>query len=225
MIKGVDFTSFGLTLELAIITTSILLIIGIPIAYYIAYTKYRYNVIVESIIAMPLVLPPSVLGFYLLLLLNKNGLLGSMWESLFGYQLAFHFDGLVVASVIFSFPFMVHPLIAGFRSVNRDLIEASYTLGKSKIGTLFNVILPNMKSAILTGLVISFAHTVGEFGVVLMIGGSIEGETKVVSITIYDAVERLDYFTAHIYAGLLFGFSFIVLMLVYYFNKKIEMFK
>lgn len=137
MIKGVDFTSFGLTLELAIITTSILLIIGIPIAYYIAYTKYRYNVIVESIIAMPLVLPPSVLGFYLLLLLNKNGLLGSIWESLFGYQLAFHFDGLVVASVIFSFPFMVHPLIAGFRSVNRDLIEASYTLGKSKIGTLF----------------------------------------------------------------------------------------
>ncbi|WP_457642500.1 molybdate ABC transporter permease subunit [Persephonella sp.] len=218
----IDMTPFYLTFKLAVITTLILTIIGIPVAYFIAYSEFRFKPAVEALIALPLVLPPSVLGFYLLLIFSKNGFLGSFWEKLFGHQLAFHFDGLVIASVIFSFPFMVHPLISGFRSIKKDLIEAAYTLGKSKLETVLKIILPNMKPAIITGITLSFAHTVGEFGVVLMIGGSIEGETKVVSIAIYDAVEKLDYSTAHIYAAILFGFSFFVLLVVYMFNKKFE---
>ena len=150
--------------------------------------------------------------------MSKNGFLGKFWEELFGHQLAFHYEGIVLASVIFSFPFMIHPLLSGFKSVNKTLIEASYTLGKSKIQTLFRVILPNMKPAIMTGITLSFAHTVGEFGVVLMVGGSIEGETKIVSIAIYDAIEKLDYTTAHVYTGILFGISFFVLLVLYIFH-------
>lgn len=221
-LKEIDFSSFALTIELAIITSVILFIIGLPVSYFIAYSKIRYKPILEAVVALPLVLPPSVLGFYLLLIMSRKGFLGAFWEKYFGHQLAFHFEGLLVASIIFSFPFMVHPLTTGFKLVKKDLIEASYTLGRSKIGTLFQVILPNMKPSIITGFVIAFAHTIGEFGVVLMIGGSIEGETKVVSITIYDAVEKLDYLTAHVYAALLFGFSFFVLLVVYMFNKRFE---
>lgn len=222
MFKSIDFTTLFLTLELATITTLILLFIGIPLAYYIAYTKYKINTIIQVLIALPLILPPSVLGFYLLLLFSKNGFLGYLWEKFFSHPLAFHFDGLVFGSVIFSAPFMIHPLITGFRSVKKDLIDASYTLGRSRIYTLFNVILPNIKSSIIIGMVLAFAHTIGEFGVVLMIGGSIDGETKVVSIAIYEAVERLDYFTANVYASIIFGFSFIVLLFIFYFVRKLE---
>ncbi|WP_457644148.1 molybdate ABC transporter permease subunit [Persephonella sp.] len=217
-----DTTSFILTFKLASITTVLLLIIGIPLSYLIAYSNFRFKPVVEALIALPLVLPPTVLGFYLLLLFSKKGFLGEIWEKIAGHQLAFHFEGLVFASIIFSFPFMVHPLISGFKSVNRSYIEAAYTLGKSRIRTLFSVILPNMKPAIITGTVLSFAHTIGEFGVVLMIGGSIEGETKVVSIAIYEAVEKLDYTTAHIYAAVLLGFSFLTLLTVYILNKRFE---
>lgn len=222
ILKQIDYSPFFLTFKLAFITTLILLFIGIPISYLLAYTKFRFKSAFEALVALPLVLPPSVLGFYLLLIFSKNGFLGKLWEKNFGHQLAFHFEGIVLASVIFSLPFMVHPLTAGFKAVKRDLIEASYTLGRSKFYTLMNVILPNMKPSIITGMVITFSHTVGEFGVVLMIGGSIDGETKVVSISIYDAVEKLDYFTAHVYSGLLFGFSFVVLLVVYHFNKRFE---
>ncbi|NTW48788.1 MAG: molybdate ABC transporter permease subunit [Chlorobiales bacterium] len=220
--QEISFEPFYLTFKLAGVVTLILLVIGIPIAYYLAYSKSKMNVLAEAAIALPLVLPPSVLGFYLLLVLSKKGLLGSFWNQYFGHQLAFHFEGLVIASVIFSFPFMVHPLTSGFKSIKKELIEVSYTLGKSKLETLFKVILPNMKSSILTGLVLSFAHTIGEFGVVLMIGGSIEGETKVISIAIYNEVEALNYTGAHIYAAILFGFSFFVLLAVYMMNKKFE---
>jgi len=222
ILKQIDYTPFYLTLKLAFTTTVILFIFGLPLAYLLSYSKIRLKSFIEALVALPLVLPPSVLGFYLLLILSKNGFLGKFWQELFGHQLAFHYEGIVIASVIFSFPFMVHPLLSGFRSVNKSLIEASYTLGKSKIQTLFKVILPNMKPAILTGLVLSFAHTIGEFGVVLMVGGSIDGETKVVSIAIYDAVEKIDYATAHVYAAILFALSFFTLLVVYMFNKKFE---
>jgi molybdate ABC transporter, permease protein len=209
IIKQIDFEPFYLTFKLASLTTIILFIIGIPAAYFIAYSESKFKSIFEAVIALPLVLPPSVLGFYLLLILSKNGFLGSFWEKYFGHQLAFHFEGILIASVIFSFPFMVHPLVSGFKSFDKSLIEASYTLGKSKLKTLFKVILPNIKPSILSGITLSFAHTVGEFGVVLMVGGSIDGETKVVSIAIYDAVEKLDYTSAHVYSAILFGFSFL----------------
>lgn len=217
--SNVDFTSFFLSLKLAFFTTILLLFISIPISYFLAYSKFRFKAFLEVFISLPLVLPPTVLGFYLLIFLSKNGILGSLWERLFGNPLIFRFEGILIASVIFSLPFMVHPLTAGFRSVNKSLIEASYTLGKSKLTTLFKIIIPNIKYSLITGIVLTFIHTVGEFGVVLMVGGSIEGETKVISISIYDAVESLDYTTAHVYSGILLIFSFLILLVVYLPNK------
>ncbi|MFN3247415.1 MAG: molybdate ABC transporter permease subunit, partial [Leptonema sp. (in: bacteria)] len=177
--SNVDFTSFFLSLKLAFFTTILLLFISIPISYFLAYAKFRFKAILEAFISLPVVLPPTVVGFYLLIFLSKNGILGSLWERLFGNPLIFRFEGILIASVVFSLPFMVHPLTAGFRSVNKSLIEASYTLGKSKLTTLFKIIIPNIKYSFITGIVLTFIHTVGEFGVVLMVGGSIEGETKV----------------------------------------------
>lgn len=220
--EGLEWTPLILTIKLATITTIILLFLSIPIAYKLTYSNIRFKSVYEAIITLPLVLPPSVLGFYLLLLMGKNGILGKVWESIAGHQLAFHFEGVVLASVISSLPFMVHPLISGFKSVSITLIEASYTLGKSKLTTLFKVILPNMKPAILTGITLSFAHTIGEFGVVMMIGGNIDGETRVISIAIYDSVEKLDYTTAHTYSFIMFALSFLTLLTVYKLNRKLE---
>ncbi|MGB9761093.1 MAG: molybdate ABC transporter permease subunit [Caldimicrobium thiodismutans] len=217
-----DFLPFWLTLKLAFWTTLILLIIGIPIGYYLAYTKYKINLLFEAIINLPLVIPPTVLGFYLLLILNPKGIIGSFWHKLFGKSLVFHFEGIVVASVIYCFPVMINPLVSGFRSVPKNLIEVSLTLGKSKLETLIRVILPNMKFSVLTGIVLTFAHTLGEFGIVLMIGGNIEGETKVVSIAIYDAVEKLDYSTAHIYSAILLIFSLLTILSVYILNRRLS---
>lgn len=208
-----------LTFELAGLTTLILLVIGIPLGYYLAYTKNPFKPVMEAIVSMPLVLPPSVLGFYLLLAFSPKNGFGAWLESTFDLRLVFSFEGLVVASVIFSLPFMVHPIQSGFSALPRSYIEAAWTLGKSKIATLFGVMLPNMKSSILTGAVISFAHTVGEFGVVLMMGGNIMGETRVASIAIYDEVEALNYALAHQYAFTLFIVSFVILLLVYALNK------
>lgn len=221
-LSQIEWTPLFLTLKLAVITTIILLVISIPIAYILTFSKIRFKAVYEAVIALPLVLPPSVLGFYLLLMMGRNGFLGKFWEKLAGHQLAFHFEGVVIASIIFSLPFMVHPLLSGFKSIPTQLIEASYTLGKSKLTTLFRVILPNMKPAIITGITLAFAHTVGEFGVVLMIGGNIEGETRVISIAIYDSVEKLDYKTAHTYSIILFAISFLTLFTVYKLNKKLE---
>ena len=206
---------FALTIKLALITMLFLFAIGVPLAYYLAFNRNRFISIIEALVAMPLVLPPSVLGFYFLLAFSQDGFLGSMWKELFGHQLAFHFEGLVIGSIIFSLPFMVHPLLAGFKGVDASQIEASYTMGKSRLTTLLRVILPAIKPSLITGGVISFAHTVGEFGVVLMIGGNIDGETKVVSIAIYDQVETLNYTVAHAYSLILFAFSFVVLWFVY----------
>lgn len=220
--KGMDFLPFWLTLKLAFWTTLILLIIGIPIGYYLAYTKYKINLLFEAMVNLPLVIPPTVLGFYLLLILNPKGIIGSLWHKLFGKSLVFHFEGIVVASVIYCFPVMINPLVSGFRSVPKNLIEVSLTLGKSKLETLIRVILPNMKFSVLTGIVLTFAHTLGEFGIVLMIGGNIEGETKVVSIAIYDAVEKLDYSTAHIYSAILLVLSLLTILSVYILNRRLS---
>jgi len=215
LLSPVFWEPFILTLKLAFLTTVCLFLVGIPIAYALVFAKMRYKPLYEAAIAMPLVLPPSVLGFYFLLAFSKNGFLGSFWNDIFGHQLAFHFDGLVIGSIIFSFPFMVHPLMNGFKNIDTFQIEAAYTMGKSKLQTLFAVMLPAMKPSLITGGIISFAHTVGEFGVVLMIGGNIDGETKVASIAIYNEVEALNYSAAHAYSLILFAFSFFVLWLVY----------
>jgi molybdate transport system permease protein len=208
-----------LSFELAVMSTAILLIIGVPLAWWLAFSHSRFQPVAEALISMPLVLPPTVLGFYLLLLFGRGGWL---WELLdpWGIQLVFTFEGLVVASVIASVPFMVHPLQSGFRAVPPSLVEASYTLGKSRLTTLVRVLLPNMKSALLAGVILTFAHVVGEFGVVLMIGGSIPGVTKVASIAIYDEVQALNYSTANIHALILFAVTFAVLLVIYGVNRR-----
>ncbi|MBC7415591.1 MAG: molybdate ABC transporter permease subunit [Herminiimonas sp.] len=216
----IDWQPLSLTFRLAALTTVLLLLIGVPLAYWIAYTRTRFKPLFEALVSMPLVLPPSVLGFYLLLAFSPNQAFGAWIEQWFHVQLAFSFAGLVVASVIFSLPFMVQPLQAGFQHLPVSLMEASRTLGKPDIVTLFRVLLPNMKGAVLSATVLSFAHTVGEFGVVLMIGGNIPGVTRVASIAIYDQVESLQYATAHIYAGVLLVLSFVVLLGVYCLNRR-----
>ncbi len=214
------FQTMKLTFELAGITTLILLFIGIPLGYFLSQTKSRLKPIIEALVSMPLVLPPSVLGFYLLLAFSPKNSFGSWLDETFDLRLVFSFEGLVIASVIFSLPFMVHPIQSGFSSLSKSLKEASFILGKSRLETLWYVLLPNIKPSLLTGIVISFAHTVGEFGVVLMIGGNIVGETKVASIAIYDEVEALNYDLANQYAFTLFIISFVILLFVYMINKK-----
>lgn len=216
----IEWAPLILTLKLSIITTSILLIIGIPLSYWLAFSKFRFKFIFEALVSMPLVLPPSVLGFYLLVAFSPNSLIGSFLDNYLGLRLIFSFEGLVFASIIFSLPFMVHPIVSGLQSVPVNIQEAAYTLGKSRFSVLKNILLPNIKPSLLSGVVLSFAHTIGEFGVVLMIGGNIPDETRVASIAIYDEVEALNYDTANFYALVLFAISFTVLVGVHYFNKK-----
>lgn len=216
-----DWQPLLLTFRLAAITTLILFVIGIPLAYWIAYTRTRFKPVVETLVSMPLVLPPSVLGFYLLLAFSPQNAFGQWLEQWFQIRLVFSFAGLVIGSVIFSLPFMVHPIQSGFQNLPVSLIEASRTLGKSDLVTLFRVLLPNIKPALLSGAVLSFAHTIGEFGVILMIGGNIPGVTKVASIAIYDEVESLNYAAANFYALVLFAITFAILLTVYVMNKKL----
>jgi molybdate transport system permease protein len=216
-----DFEPLWLTFRLASLTTLILFGLALPLAYWLAYGKFRGRALVEAVIGMPLVLPPSVLGFYLLLAFSPSYAFGAWIEAVFGLRLVFSFPGLVVASVIYSLPFMVYPLQAGLQGLPVSLREASYSLGKSAWTTFFKVLLPNCKSAIMTALVLTFAHTVGEFGVVLMIGGNIPGVTKVASVAIYNEVEALNYPAANQYALVLFVITFVVLLLVYSFNNRL----
>lgn len=218
----IDWTPFLLSFKLAFISTLILFFICLPLAYIIARSEFKLKPIIESIISLPLVLPPSVLGFYILIFLSPYSFLGEFMQKHFDIRLVFNFTGLVIASCIYSLPFMFSPILSGFKSLPNSLIEASYSLGKGKITTLFKVAMPNIKPSLLSAIIISFAHTLGEFGVILMIGGSIEGETKVASIAIYDAVEILDYKLAHIYSAAMLAISFTVLFLVYFINQKIE---
>ena len=216
----IDFSPLILSLKLAFWTTLILLIISVPLGYFIAYSKKKIFSLIELLSALPLVIPPTVLGFYFLLFFSKEGTIGKLWYKIFGKQLVFSFEGIVLASVIYSLPMMIFPIVSGYRSVPKNLIEASLTLGKSHIETLFKVVLPNMKASIFSGIALTFAHTLGEFGVVLMVGGNIPGETRVVSIAIYDAVEAIDYKTAHFYSSILLFVSFLTLLIFYRLNKR-----
>ena len=219
-LKAMEFTPFLLSFKLAFVTTVILFFISMPLAWYLSQTRSKVKPLLEAITALPIVLPPSVLGFYILWALSQNSALGVFLEETFGIQLVFNFAGLVVASCFYSLPFMVQPLQSGFESLNKNMLEASYISGKSKLTTILKVALPNMKPALLTAIIVTFAHTVGEFGVVLMVGGSIPGETKVASVAIYEMVEIMDYSSAHIYSIIMLLISFVVLLSVYIFNQK-----
>ncbi len=213
-----DLSPFFLTLRLAFLTTLILFLLGIPLAYWLAYSKYRVKYVVEAIVSLPLVLPPTVLGFYLLLAFSPENELGEFLDNYFDLRLVFTFPGLVVASVIYSMPFMVQPLRSGFTGIPKAWLETAQTLGKGRWVTLTRVLLPNMKNPLLSAAVLSFAHTVGEFGVVLMVGGNIPDETRVISVAIYNEVEAMNYGQANSYSLLLIGFSFVVLLITYWVN-------
>lgn len=227
-IDSLDLLPFLLSFKLAGITTLILFVLALPLAWYLSQTTSKSKPVLEAITALPMVLPPSVLGFYILVVLSPNSAVGAFFEDLFGVKLVFSFTGLVVASCFYSLPFMVQPLQSGFESLNKHMLEASYLAGKSKLQTIWYIALPNIKPSLITALIITFAHTVGEFGVVLMVGGSIPGETKVASVAIYEMVEVMEYGKAHIYSALMVLMSFIVLLAVYVFNhqqKKIGIFR
>ena len=219
MLNELDFSAIIVTIKLAIVSTSILILIGTPIAWWLSQTKFKFKAVFEAIIALPLILPPTVLGFYLLITLGSNGPIGKLLESLGGSSIAFSFTGLVIGSVIYSMPFVVQPLQNSFSSVGRKPLEVAATLGASKIDRFFSVAVPLSRSGFITAAVLGFAHTVGEFGVVLMIGGNIPGETGVVSIAIYDHVEAMEYGQAHWLAGGLLATSFLMLLFVYIINR------
>jgi len=209
-----------LTLRLAALTTLILILLGTPIAWWLAQTRSRLKTVVEAVTALPLVLPPTVLGFYLLVALSPNSALGGFWVSVTGATLTFSFTGLVVASVLYSLPFMVQPLQASFEAIGRGPLEAGATLRASPLDTFFTIAAPMAMRGYLTATVLTFAHTVGEFGVVLMVGGNIPDRTKVISIAIYEHVETINYADAHVLSAGLLVFSFLVLLFVYTMNRR-----
>ena len=220
ILKNIDMEPFILSFKLALTTTIILFLIALPFAWYLSQTKSKAKPFLEAVSALPIVLPPSVLGFYILWALSQNSPVGAFFERYFDLKLVFSFPGLVVASCLYSFPFMLQPLQSGFEGLNRRMLEAAYISGKSTFETVMRVAIPNIKPSLLTALIVTFAHTVGEFGVVLMVGGSIPGETKVASVAIYEQVEVMDYTTAHIYSAIMVLLSFAVLLAVYLFNQK-----
>jgi len=220
MLQTIEFAPFALSFKLAGITTFILFALSMPLAWWLSQTRSKSKPIIEAITALPIVLPPSVLGFYILIALSQNSPIGAFFDEYFGIKLVFNFTGLVIASSFYSLPFMVQPLQSGFESINKNMLEASYISGKNKLETIVKVALPNMKPALITAIIVTFAHTVGEFGVVLMVGGSIPNETKVASVAIYEMVEIMDYSSAHIYSGIMLVISFLVLLSVYIFNHK-----
>jgi molybdate transport system permease protein len=216
-----NWTAIILTLKLATLTALVLLVVGLPIAYWVSFSRWRWKFLVESVVALPLVLPPTVLGFYILVAIGPNSPIGQLYADLVGHPLPFTFEGLLIASVLYSLPFAVQPFTAAFDQVDRRLIEASWTLGVSRAGTFFKLILPMSVAGVVTGFVLSFAHTLGEFGVVLMVGGNIEGVTRTVSIDIYDEVQALNYAGAAKTAVLLLAVSYLILLSVYAMNRKV----
>jgi len=215
-----DLTPFIISLKLSVVTTIVLFVLSFPIAYFLAYGNCRGKWLLETVFTLPLILPPTVLGFYILLALSPHFFIGKFLKDYFSIQLLFSFAGIVIASCIASIPFMLLPLKNGLESVDRTLIEASSTLGKSKFQTLLHVILPVIKPYIFSAPITTFAHTIGGFGVVLMIGGNIPGVTKVASIAIYEKVEELNYSQANLYSLLLLMISFTVLVSVNFLNRK-----
>lgn len=222
-ISEADITALFITLKLAGLTTLILLLIGTPLAWWLARSRWRFKFLVEALIALPLVLPPTVLGFYLLLVLSPNGILGGMAKEWTGSSLAFTFTGLVIGSVLYSMPFVVQPLQNAFAAVGTRPLEVAATLRASPVDRFFSVTLPLARSGFLTAAVLGFAHTIGEFGVVLMIGGNIPGKTQVVSIAIYDHVEGLEYAQAHLLSAGLLSMSLLMLIVVYGLNRRFSL--
>ncbi|MGD0161577.1 MAG: molybdate ABC transporter permease subunit [Candidatus Sulfotelmatobacter sp.] len=217
---SINWQAFQLTIELAVVVSAILFAIGLPLAYWITFSRWRWKFLVEALVALPIVLPPTVLGFYLLVALGSRSPLGRWWQSMTGHTLAFTFTGLVIGSILYSLPFAVQPFAASFSSVDRKLLAASATLGASPFRTFFRVVLPLSVPGLVTGVVLAFAHTMGEFGVVLMIGGNIPGVTRTVSIDIYDQVQASNYSAANATALLLLVFCFAVLAMVYGLNRR-----
>ena len=215
-----NFDALLLSVRLALCVSAILFVLGTPRAYWLAYSRWRFKFLVEAIVALPLVLPPTVLGFYMLMTMGPRGPAGKLWNAAFGHGLAFTFAGLVIASVLYSLPFAVQPLIASFETVDRKLLDASAVLGAGRLRTFREIILPLSIPGILTALVLSFAHTLGEFGVVLMVGGNLAGVTRTISVDIYDRVQSLEYAEANRTALLLLIFSFVVLSVVYGVNRS-----
>jgi molybdate transport system permease protein len=216
----IEWSAITLTLQLAGVSTLVLLVLGTPLAWWLARADGKLKTTIETLTALPLVLPPTVLGFYLLIFLSPNTPLGEFWFTLTGEHLTFSFSALVIASVVYSLPFMVQPLQGAFESLGRAPLEAAASLGASPLDTFIHVVLPLSKRGYLTAVVLTFAHTIGEFGVVLMVGGNIPERTRVISIAIYEHVETLNYAQAHTLAAGLLLFSFIVLLLVYGGNKR-----
>ncbi len=210
-----------LTLRLALVVCCVLILIGMPLASWLSFTTWRWKFLIESVVALPLVLPPTVLGFYILVALGSQSPIGRWYRMLSGHGLPFTFAGLAIASVIYSLPFMVQPMTAAFGQIDRNLIDASSILGASRLRTFFRIVLPLSLSGVVTGIVLSFAHTLGEFGVVLMVGGNIPGATETISIAIYDNVQALNYAAANRMALLLLAFSFITLSLTYALNRRV----
>ncbi len=214
-----DFSPLWLSLHLATITTFLLLIIGLPLAWWLSRTQAWFKTSIEVIVALPIILPPTVLGFYLLLLMSPNSPIGNFWINVTGGSLAFSFSGLVIGSMLYSLPFMVQPLQTAFDAIEQETLDSASMLRASKIDRFITVILPLSRQGILTGIVLGFTHTLGEFGVVLMIGGNIPRQTQVISIAIYESVEKLDYSSAHILSAGMLIFSFILLYILFSINK------
>jgi molybdate transport system permease protein len=215
-----NWQAFWLTVQLAATVSLLLVAIGIPIAYWLTYARWRWKFLMEAVVALPIVLPPTVLGFYVLMALGSRSPLGRWWESLTGHTLAFTFEGLVIGSVIYSLPFAVQPFAAAFSGVDPKLLRASASLGQSPVQTFRRVVLPLSKAGLVTGFALSFAHTLGEFGVVLMVGGNIPGVTRTISIDIYDRVQAAEYSAANTTALVLLIVSFVVLSIVYGLNRR-----
>jgi molybdate transport system permease protein len=217
----VNWIAIWVTVKLASLTAVTLLVVGLPIAYWLSFSRWRWKFLIESVVALPLVLPPTVLGFYILVAIGPHSPLGKLYIDLVGSPLPFTFQGLLFASILYSLPFAVQPFVAAFEQVDRRLIEASWTLGASRVKTFFKLVIPLSAAGVVTGFVLSFAHTLGEFGVVLMVGGNIEGVTRTVSIDIYDEVQALNYAGAAKTAFFLLTVSYLVLLLVYAMNRRV----
>jgi molybdate transport system permease protein len=211
-----------LSVQLAATTMVILIVVGTPLAWWLARTPSRWKSVVQAIVALPIVLPPTVLGFYLLVVLGPNGAIGSWWVELTGETLTFSFTGLVIASCLYSLPFAVQPLLGAFEALDKRDLEAAWTLGASRLDAFFSIAVPQSIRGYLGAVVLSFAHTLGEFGVVLMVGGNIPGETRVISIAIYDQVESLNYASAHQLSAILLAFAFLVLLAMFVINRRWE---
>lgn len=216
-----NWTAISVTFQLATLTAVILLLVGLPIAYWLTFSRWRWKFVIESVVALPLVLPPTVLGFYILVAIGPHSPIGRLYADVVGHPLPFTFEGLLLASILYSLPFAVQPFASAFDQVDRRVLEASWTLGVSRIATFFRLMLPLSAAGTVTGFVLSFAHTLGEFGVVLMVGGNIEGETRTVSIDIYDEVQALNYAGAAKTALFLLVISYAVLLTVYAMNRKV----